>query len=119
VKQQPQQQSQQQAQQQPQQGSASPQNAITPEDLANALDALASTLENGDKEQAQQMLSQLQAATAAPATATGCADTPNFSSNSFTNSDNSNTDKPEINSKTSSLEIAIFYPFYFFNLIYF
>ena len=53
-------------------------------------------------------------ATAAPATATGCADTPNFSSNSFTNSDNYNTDKPEINSKTSSLEIAIFYPFYFF-----
>ncbi len=53
-------QQQQQAQQQPQQGSASPQNAITPEDLANALDALASTLENGDKEQAHQMLSQLQ-----------------------------------------------------------
>ena len=47
------------------------------------------------------------AATAPPATATGCADTPNFSSNSFTNSESSNTLKLVINYNTSYLEIAI------------
>jgi hypothetical protein len=47
-------------------------------------------------------------ATAPPATTVGYADTPNFSSNSLTNSESSNTDMLEINSKTSSFVVAIF-----------
>ena len=53
------------------------------------------------------------AATAPPATITGAALTPNFSSNSFTSSLSSSTERLDINSNTSSFVIAIFNPYYF------
>ena len=56
------------------------------------------------------------AAPASPATTTGAALTPNFSSNSFTSSESSRAERPEMDSNTSFFEIAIVYAFVFFKI---